>query len=197
MTVSLDGMNFPLPELERTIGFRFLPQIAFESPEEKAEIQRRGLEKESVTSEERERGDLFRKEIEAASLPGVSIRSISETVGYGLFAEESIQPGSYAGEYTGIVRRNNRRYIEPLNHYCYRYPVLDHLGLSFVIDATQGNLTRFINHSSKPNLQPSYAFYDGFYHLIFLALREILPGEQLFYDYGPTYWQIRDKPEKL
>jgi len=59
------------------------------------------------------------------------------------------------------VRENNRRYFEPLNNYCYEYPVPDSIGRSFVIDATQGNLTRFINHSYEPNLKPKYAFLKG------------------------------------
>jgi SET domain-containing protein len=63
-----------------------------------------------------------------------------------------------------------------------------------VIDATQGNLTRFINHSRDPNLQPIHVFYDGFYHLIFIALRKIQQGEELSYDYGQSYWYLRDPP---
>ena len=101
------------------------------------------------------------------------------------------------GEYTGIVRENVRIYFAPLNNYCYEYPVPDALGRSFVIDATRGNFTRFINHSRAPNLKPVYAFFDGFYHLIFLSLKEIQKGEQLSYDYGRNYWLLRSDPEEL
>jgi SET domain-containing protein len=66
-----------------------------------------------------------------------------------------------------------------------------------VIDATAGCLTRFINHSSNPNLTPIHAYWEGFYHLIFLSLRAIHPGEQLTFDYGETYWYIREKPVTL
>jgi SET domain-containing protein len=66
-----------------------------------------------------------------------------------------------------------------------------------VIDATKGNLTRFINHSIHPNLKPIHVFYEGFYHLIFLALRRIEKGTQLSYDYGKNYWYIREKPVEL
>jgi hypothetical protein len=132
--------------------------------------------------------------IKAAYIPPVFVRWISDRVGYGLFAKEEISEESYVGEYTGIVRKNDRRYFEPLNNYCYEYPVDDEIGRSFVIDATQGNLTRFINHSSKPNLQPIHVFYDGYYHLIFVALRPIQKGEELSYDYGESYWYLRDPP---
>jgi SET domain-containing protein len=108
-----------------------------------------------------------------------------------------LQKGIYIGEYTGVVRENRRVYFAPLNNYCYEYPVPDGIGKNYVIDATKGNFTRFINHSYEPNLKPVYAFLDGFYHLIFLSLRVIQKGEQLCYDYGRHYWVIRPVPEEL
>lgn len=197
MRVLFDGKSYPLAELERELGFRFLPQIGFRSPEEREEILQRGLQKPDVKPLELEQGARFRREIEASTLPNVSIRSVSEKVGYGLFAEERIKPGAYVGEYTGIVHRNNNRYLEPLNDYCYKYPVDDHLGIPYVINARQGHLTRFINHSEKPNLKPTYAYCDGLYHLIFLAISEISPGDQLFYHYGANYWSLRSRPEPI
>lgn len=118
----------------------------------------------------------------------------NDDVGYGLYAEQAIEKDSYLGEYTGIVRKNDRRYLEPLNNYCYEYPIQDEIGRNYVIDATSGNATRFINHSSSPNLKPVYAFIDGFYHLIFLALDRIERGTQLSYDYGTNYWYLRNPP---
>ena len=41
-----------------------------------------------------------------------------------LTAEEEIPPRTYVGEYTGIVRKNNRRYFTPMNNYCYEYPFI-------------------------------------------------------------------------
>ena len=155
---------------------------------------RRGL-LSTPTHEAIELGQRFIGKIQAAYLPSVSVRKMEGEIGYGLFAEEGIEPGSYVGEYTGIVRKNDiRRYLEPLNNYCYEYPVVDSLDRSFVIDATQGNFTRFINHSFTPNLKPIHVYYAGFYHLIFLSLRKIEIGEQLFYDYGKNYWYLRGSP---
>ena len=116
-----------------------------------------------------------------------------------MFVDESVTvftplKGQFLGEYTGIVRKNDRRYVEPLNNYCYEYPVPDSIGRSHVIDATQGNFARFINHSSKPNLKPEYAFFDGFFHLIFITNRAIKLGEPLSYNYGSTYWYLRGLP---
>ena len=174
--------------------------LSFESSEAKKDIRSRGLAKlksNEVSLKSQQLGKKFSEQIESGYLPKVSVRWIHDQVGYGLFAEENLAKGAYAGEYTGIVRENNRRYFEPLNNYCYEYPVPDDIGRSFVIDATQGNLTRFINHSFTPNLQPIHVFYDGFYHLIFLTLQKIKKGQQLSYNYGQSYWYVRGSPVNL
>jgi SET domain-containing protein len=189
-----DGLFYSIPELEEKIPFKYLSSLMFE---DQAEVLARGQDKHQnnqVSLESQKLGKKFIEKIEAAYIPLVSVRWISDQVGYGLFAEEEITLGSYVGEYTGIVRRNDRRYFEPLNNYCYEYPVDDEIGRSFVIDATQGNLTRFINHSSHPNLKPIHVFYGGYYHLIFIALQQIKKGEQLSYDYGENYWYLRSSP---
>lgn len=115
-------------ELETQLQFQFLPQISFESKEDEEEIYLRGIDKEkknTISPEALELGKQFKKDIENSYLPSVSIRWIHNDVVYGLFAEKGIDEGNYAGEYTGIVRRNDRRYFEPLNNYCYEYPVPD------------------------------------------------------------------------
>lgn len=186
-----------IQQLEALLNFRFLPQIAFESREDRQEILCKGLDKfraNQVSLEAQQLGASHIHNIEAAYLPHVSLRFLSGQVGHGLFAEEEICSGDYAGEYTGVVRKNDRRYTEPLNNYCYEYPVADSIGRNYVIDATQGNLTRFINHSEAPNLRPIHVFYEGFYHLIFIALCRIEKGTQLSYDYGRNYWYLRSPP---
>ncbi|MGB7978809.1 MAG: SET domain-containing protein-lysine N-methyltransferase [Chlamydiales bacterium] len=179
---------------------RSLPQIDFQSEEERRDILERGLElmrQGKIPENAIQRGVRYRKKILSGFCPKVSIRFINERVGQGVFAEEVLKARSYVGEYTGVVRENVRIYFVPLNNYCYEYPVPDEMGRSFVIDATEGNFTRYINHSYRPNLKPLYAFLDGFYHLIFIALRQIEIGEQLCYDYGRNYWIIRPGPEEL
>lgn len=172
-------------------------RLVFENEED---ILARGLEKwkrQEVCPTAIELGTKFIHLIQSAYLPKVTVKWINDSVGNGLFTDEVIDKDTYVGEYTGIVRKNDRRYFEPLNNYCYEYPVLDDLGRSHVIDATNGNLTRFINHSAQPNLRPVHVFYEGFYHLIFIALHRIEKGGQLTYDYGPSYWYIRNPPLTL
>lgn len=188
-----DGGSYSIEELEQKLGFKHLPQNIFEGQEE---IYRRGLQAE-VDLKQKELGKRYIDRIESAYLPEVSIHDLGKKVGYGLFAEEGIPNGAYVGEYTGLVRKNDRRYCAPMNNYCYEYPVLDEIERSHVIDATDGNLTRFINHSFEPNLKPVHVYHEGYFHLIFLAIKEIEKGDQLCYNYGKQYWYVRQPPETL
>ncbi len=177
-------------ELEKQFGFKYLSRNTFEN---RRDIRARGL-KHPIPPEAIEFGKQYIDQIKCAYIPEVSIRFVGEKVGHGLFAEEKIKAGDYVGEYTGHVRKNTRLFFAPLSNYCYEYPVPDSIGRSFVIDATDGCLTRFINHSYHPNLRPVYAFHRGFYHLIFIALSDIEIGTELSYNYGVNYWYVREPP---
>lgn len=192
-----DGGAFTIPELEQHLHFKCLQKIDFETDADRQNIQKRGLfqlKNNGVSQQAQKLGVQFFDEIENSFLPNISVRYINERLGYGVFAEENLMIESYVGEYTGIVRKFDRRNS---NDYSYGYPILDDNGRSFIIDATAGYLTRFINHSFTPNLKPVYAFYDGFYHLIFLALQNIKKGMQLSYNYGYSYWYTRGHPMVL
>ncbi len=184
-----------LSELESLLNFHYLPHLKV-NPEEK--ILEKGIEKwekGAVLPEHILNGILCKDEILSAFLPQASVRWCNDQIGWGLFAEEDLDEGVFAGEYTGYVRKNDEHHC--LNNYLYRYPVPDSIGRDYVIDATTGNLMRFVNHSSKPNLKTQYAFLDGFYHLIFLTLRPIKQGEQFAFDYGQNYWYVRSTPKEL
>lgn len=181
------------------LDFEYLPQIAFRSVGEQEEILARGrelLRLGRIPEVALEFGKKYREMIALDFCPEVSVRLINERVGHGVYAENRLEADQYIGEYTGIVRENEI-YFVPMNNYCYEYPVPDRIGRSFVIDATKGNFTRFINHSARPNLKPVYAFVDGFYHVVFISLRVIEKGEHLSYDYGSRYWYIRSAPEEI
>ncbi|MBI3236546.1 MAG: SET domain-containing protein-lysine N-methyltransferase [Chlamydiales bacterium] len=199
--ILFDGLFVPVLELEKRLLFRFLLKNDFEDEEEQKSVWQKGIdqfEEGLIKQEALDLGERFHLEIASSYIAPVFIRTINPVIGCGLYADRKIAKGSYVGEYTGVVRKNNRRYTEPLNGYCYEYPVPDEIGRNYVIDATSGNLTRFINHSGRqPNLQPIHVFYEGYYHLIFIALKEILPGDQLSYDYGQNYWMVRPLPQSL
>lgn len=55
------------------------------------------------------------------------------------------------------------------------------------LDRTNKRLGRLINHSRKiPNCRTRIFEYNKNPHLIFVALRDVDPGEELLYDYGET-----------
>ncbi|EKE08193.1 MAG: hypothetical protein ACD_17C00295G0002 [uncultured bacterium] len=172
--------------------------IRFRNDREKHAIQKLGFEqykRDKVESSALLLGKQYRKEIESGVLLDMDVHFVSQEIGYGAFSKEWIPQHFYIGEYGGLVRKNIREYFTPLNNYLMEYPVTDRLGGTFVIDAQEGNNARFINHSDQPNIKFFYAFVDGFYHAIFLTIREIVKGEELAYDYGANYWLLREPPE--
>lgn len=180
-----DNKIYTVKQLERWLNFIYLSHNSFETPQDRNEIKEKGINQE-ITAQALELGIRFAQEIKTAYLPKVSIRWINKQLGHGLFLEENLEEGV-----------NERRFGQPLNNYLYEYPINDEIGRSYVIDATQGNATRFINHSFTPNLQPIHVFCEDFYHLIFITLCAIKRGEQLSYNYGSSYWAIRESPSHL
>ncbi len=138
-------------------------------------------------------GQLHEKTLKEELFPSLHLRWIDEKIGYGLFADDFIQPWQCVGEYAGLVRRRNL-FFRNINDYCFMYPKEWRSFKAYTIDsAKKGNFTRFINHSDTPNCESVAVYYDGVFHILFRALKVIAPGEQLTYDYGSIYWQRRKK----
>lgn len=178
-----------LSELERRLNFQYLPKLVV--PEHIHEACHQKYADGAVLPEHLATGARFEEAIAYGQTPRVSVRFCGENVGWGLFAEEDLPENFFLGEYTGHVRKNNQY---TLNNYLYEYPIPDEIGRSHVIDATSGNLMRFVNHSGQPNLKPLYAFSGGLYHLILVTQRCVAKGDQLNYDYGQNYWYVRSPP---
>ncbi|HSX04051.1 MAG TPA: SET domain-containing protein-lysine N-methyltransferase [Rhabdochlamydiaceae bacterium] len=182
-----------LNELQEKLQFTYVEQLATLHADEKEKMTLEGPN--YLNSEAEENGKKYQSLIESSFTPKVSVRWVSEEVGYGLFAEEDLREGSYVGEYVGQIRKNDEH--GTFNHYLYSYPVLDFIGRNYVIDATCGNLLRFANHSFEFNLKKAYAYFPPFYHAIFITCRPIVKGEQLTYNYGKKYWYLRGTPRIL
>lgn len=121
------------------------------------------------------------------------VKWIHPTLGYGLFAASDIPEHSFVGEYTGMVRQVARDHPK-LNGYCFHYPTRFWSANYFVIDALhEGNLARFINHSSQPNLQPLWLVNRRLLHLVLIANQSIPKGSELTFNYGADYWLHRKK----
>lgn len=102
--------------------------------------------------------------------------------GKGVFALQPIARGDRIIEYKGEVigwpealRRHPHDPTDP-NHTFYF-----HIDDEHVIDAKYGgNMARWINHACEPNCQADET--DG--RVFIRALRDLQPGDELFYDYG-------------
>lgn len=102
--------------------------------------------------------------------------------GKGVFALKDIAAGDTIIEYVGEViswpeaqRRHPHDPSDP-NHTFYFHIDEDH-----VIDAkVGGNASRWINHSCEPNCEAD----EQGARVFIKALRDLHPGEELFYDYG-------------
>jgi SET domain-containing protein len=139
---------------------------------------------------------LFENKIRKRHEASVVIDKVNPLVGYGVFAKEFIPELSYIGEYAGELRaRRGRKDRE--NDYIFGYMV-GMFRAPWVVDASKmGNFTRFLNHSFDANVTSRGVVVDSIYHIIFFANRSIAKGEQLTYDYGPTYWNKRPYPQEF
>lgn len=166
--------------------FEYLPKLKFADQRLMENIQKRSLR--CVTTRQKWLGAFYSREMEAGYMPELVIKEVSPKIGLGAFANQDFPPQSFIGEYTGIVRRKKRR-IDKKNDYCFEYPLKGWFWRSYLIDAEPaGNLTRFINHSDTPNLEPVSLFHGGLFHIVLLAAQFIPKGTQLSYDYGEDYW---------
>lgn len=116
------------------------------------------------------------------------VKWINPEVGYGLFAKENLPERKFVAEYTGIMRCVDK-HDPQLNPYCFLYPKKWMSSKYYVIDALEdGNISRFINHSDRPNLQPLWLVDRKLLHLVFVANRPIVKGTELTFDYGNDFW---------
>ncbi len=125
----------------------------------------------------------------------VYIQYVNKKCGYGVFAAQDIAAGELIGEYTGIVRPRN--FSQKISDYDYAWGFPP--PTRFVIDAKDaGNFTRFINHSDNNNVDMIYVPIDGFWHLAYVAKKDIPKDKQLLADYQAPYWKGRCcKPQPL
>lgn len=113
-------------------------------------------------------------------------RFMTANKGWGLRALQSIKRGSLIIEYVGDIvspneyeKRMRTEYKNDLNHYCLKMD-RDHL-----IDAhRKGNLSRFINHSCRPNSQMEKWDVNGLPRMALFATNDIKKGEEITFHYN-------------
>ncbi|XP_034565475.1 histone-lysine N-methyltransferase EHMT1 isoform X2 [Notolabrus celidotus] len=116
--------------------------------------------------------------------------------GWGVRALQDIPQGSFICEYVGEIiseaeaeMRQNDAYLfslddKPQDQYC--------------IDARfYGNISRFLNHMCEPNLFACRVFTTHqdlrFPHIAFFASENITAGEELGFNYGDHFWEVKSK----
>jgi len=171
-------------------SYIFTPHLLFSSYDDLVRAKQQTPEK----IEWIEFGEQFDKEIFEGSVLDAEIRHINNEAGFGLFSKKKYQIDSFIGEYVGLVGEHTS-YLK-LKNYLYKYPVPDSIGRPLSIDAeNHSNHVRFINHSFTPNCIMVYAITDGIPHAILMTTKEISPGEQFTYNYGESFWNIRNKSD--
>ncbi|DBA00075.1 TPA: hypothetical protein N0F65_000366 [Lagenidium giganteum] len=111
-----------------------------------------------------------------------------ETTALGLFAIEVIHPGEFIGEYTGMLMTHSAG-VNKFDSYGVSYPSCFEEGDLYVSASEYGNATRCINHSFSPSARFVPMIHDGILRIFCFAISTIAAGEQIFVNYGPSYWE--------
>jgi len=113
------------------------------------------------------------------------LMGLSDVQGWGAFlAGPAVKKDGFIGEYCGELishletERRGKVYDLDDNSYLFN------LNEQWVIDAWQkGNKFRFANHSTTANCRVEKIVVDGDHRVAILANQDLLPGDELFYDY--------------
>jgi len=140
---------------------------------------------------------VFGYEFLSGHIANVEIQWIDDVLGYGLFAAEDFEPNTFIAQYTGeITPLDDEHSLN--NSYLMRYPK-PLLSFNFLqVDANKmGNETRFINHSTTPNLKTGIALDRGIFYSFFVTNKHIPMGTQLTFNYGRKYWRHQEQPRPI
>ena len=114
----------------------------------------------------------------------INLKIKKTKTGLGLFATEIIPKGEFIIEYTGPVL-NRKEANEKGGKYLFETSYN-----RFIDGSSRKNLARYINHSCFPNCE--IEIIKG--HIIVFSKKNILPGQELSYDYDKEYFDEFIKP---
>uniref|UniRef100_UPI00358FF7E5 histone-lysine N-methyltransferase EHMT2-like isoform X3 n=1 Tax=Myxine glutinosa TaxID=7769 RepID=UPI00358FF7E5 len=120
----------------------------------------------------------------------------TEKMGFGVRVLHDISPGTFICEYVGEIISDAEADIREDDSYLFDLDNKD--GEVYCIDARHyGNISRFINHLCEPNLIPVRVFMCHqdlrFPRIAFFSSRHIATGEELGFDYGERFWDIKSR----
>lgn len=175
-------------EIAESLGFIYTRRLSFFHESDLRNIQLSVFDSHDSEIEE------FHEFINEAKVhDSISVRHIPQVdgidIGFGIFAESYIGPNEFVGEYVGMVSRTCDRKSSDSLSYSLRYPTCDD---GFEVDAREyGNITRFLNHSSCPNVVFRKTKINGVPHVFCASIASIQKGTQLTVDYGASYWKVQ------
>ncbi|XP_016332916.1 histone-lysine N-methyltransferase EHMT1-like [Sinocyclocheilus anshuiensis] len=120
----------------------------------------------------------------------------TERMGWGVRALQDIPEGTFVCEFAGEIISDGEANARENDSYMFN---LDNkVGEVYCIDAQfYGNVSRFMNHLCEPNLFPVRVFTKHqdmrFPRIALYASKAIQAGDELGFDYGDPYWQIKKK----
>jgi len=113
-------------------------------------------------------------------------KSTIEGAGQGLFSRVIVGVGETIGEYTGIVLTDNQVNSAPYVNSQYVLCVCKDCNI--VGEGPLANHTRYINHHDYPNARMVCS--TRWKKARIEATKIIHPGQEVFIDYGPYYWEM-------
>lgn len=116
-------------------------------------------------------------EVRASSIDGA---------GQGLFSRVVVCEGDTIGEYTGIVLTDVQVNSTPYANSKYVLWVCKDCNI--VGEGPLANHTRYINHHDYPNARMVCS--TRWKKARIEATKKIYPGQEVFIDYGPYYWEM-------
>ncbi|XP_040915268.1 histone-lysine N-methyltransferase EHMT1 [Toxotes jaculatrix] len=116
--------------------------------------------------------------------------------GWGVRAMQDIPQGTFICEYVGEIISEAE--AEMRQNDAYLFSLDDKPQDLYCIDARfYGNISRFLNHMCEPNLFACRVFTTHqdlrFPHIAFFASENIKAGEELGFNYGDHFWEVKSK----
>ncbi|XP_048469758.1 histone-lysine N-methyltransferase EHMT1 isoform X3 [Rhincodon typus] len=120
----------------------------------------------------------------------------TKKMGWGVRSLQDIPKGHFICEYVGELITDAEADVREDDSYLFDLDNKE--GEVYCIDARYyGNVSRFINHLCEPNLIPVRVFMSHqdlrFPRIAFFSSRDIKSGEELGFDYGDRFWDIKSK----
>jgi len=125
----------------------------------------------------------------------IYVRWVSEEMGFGCFARKAFKQDDVIDVFAGVVTHRALN-----NDYAWLYQAWmtftnnENKKLSVVVDALHvGNALRFVNHDPEgvQNVKQVYVAHGPHWYTLYKAKRDLVPHEELYVSYGPTYWSTR------